>query len=170
ILPPGSASFGNQPVATNTIVNNDSSITFASATYTASENVAGGSATIQLVRSASTRDPATVDFTTTTNGTATAGLDYISVTNTVVFATGETTKSVLIPIINDTLIEGNETVTMALTNVIGGLLLVPNEATLTIVDNDTGPGQIAFASVGYVVAENGGTAHVRLIRRSEEHT
>jgi hypothetical protein len=42
------------------------------------------------------------------------------VTNLVSFAIGETVKTVTIPIINDLLIEGNETVTMELTNAIGG--------------------------------------------------
>jgi uncharacterized delta-60 repeat protein/uncharacterized repeat protein (TIGR01451 family) len=164
ISPPGSASLGNQPVATLIIVNDNSAITFASATYTVNKNVAGGVATIQVVRRGSTRDPATVDFTTTTNGTAKAGVNYTPVTNNVVFAPGQTARSVTIPIINNTLIEGNKTVTMELTNAIGALLLVPSQATLTIVDDNFGPGQIAFAPAAYVVAENGGNAVVSLIR------
>jgi uncharacterized delta-60 repeat protein len=73
ILPPGSATIGNQPTATLTILDDDTGISFSSATYTRNENSPDGQATITIVRTGSTAAPATVNFTTTTNGTATAG-------------------------------------------------------------------------------------------------
>jgi uncharacterized repeat protein (TIGR01451 family)/uncharacterized delta-60 repeat protein len=164
ILPPGSASIGNQPTATLTILDDDTGISFSSATFTRNENSPDGQATITIVRTGSVAAPATVNFTTTTNGTATAGLDFTPVTNLVSFAIGETIRTVTIPIINDLVIEGNQTVTMELTNAIGGLLIAPTIATLTIVDDDIGPGQIAFAALAYAGAENGGTAIITLAR------
>ena len=164
IQPPGSAGFGNQPTATLTILDDDTGISFSNATYTRNENSPDGLATITIVRTGSIAAPATVNFTTTTNGTATAGLDYRPVTNLVSFAIGETTRTVTIPILNDLLIEGNETVTMELTNSVGGLLIAPITATLTIVDNDIGPGQIAFATASFAAAENGGNAVITLTR------
>lgn len=164
VQPAGAAGLGNQPVAVLTILNDDSGISFSSANYTRNENSVNGLAAISIIRFGSTDGPASVDFTTTTNGTATADLDYVPVTTTVVFESGETTKTVNIPIINDTLIEGDETVTMELTNVIGALLLAPAQATLTIVDDDLGPGQITFTALSYEFSEGAGNAVVSLVR------
>jgi|GEM_PF-1670230 len=72
-----------------------------------------------------------------TNGTATAVSDYNNTSITVTFADGEITKTVSIPIVNDNLIEGNETVNLTLTNPTNGATIgTQNTATLTIVDND----------------------------------
>jgi hypothetical protein len=155
---------GNQPTATLILVNDDSAVTFGSSSFTRIENAVDGAATITLVRSGSTAGTASVNFTTTTNGTATVGSDYIPTTNLVTFAAGESVRTVTIQIVNDTVIEGNETVTMELTNVIGAFLLAPSTATLTIIDDDFGPGQIGFASTNFVAVENGGNAAVTLIR------
>ena len=50
---------------------------------------------------------ATVDFTTS-DGTATAGLDYGGVTNTIQFGAGERLKRITVPILNDPLKESSE--------------------------------------------------------------
>ena len=164
IVPPGSAGIGNQPTATLTIVNDDSAISFASPTFTRNENPVDGKATITIVRLGSTAGVASANFTTTTNGSATAYADYTPVTNLVTFGIGETVQSLTIPILNDALIEGNEWVGLALTNGIGALLLAPVVASLTIVDDDFGPGQIAFGAPSFAAAENGGYAVVSLSR------
>lgn len=164
ILPAGSAAIGNQPTAVLTIVNDDSAISFSTPSFTRIENAVDGQATISIIRSGATAGTTTVDFTTTTNGTATAGADYVGTTNSVTFAPGEIVKTVTVPILNDALIEGNETIGLALTNVNGALLLTPDAATLTIVDDDLGPGQIGFAATAYAAGENTGTAAITFIR------
>lgn len=164
IAPPGSAALGNQPTATLTIVNDDSAISFGAANYTRNEGSLDGQASIQIIRFGSVLGTATVDFTTTTNGTATLGVDYLAATNSVVFVPGETVKFVAVPILNDQLSEGDETVTMQLTNAGGALLLAPSLATLTIVDDDFAPGRISFAAPVFFAGENGGSAAVTLIR------
>lgn len=164
IQPPGSASIGNQPTATLTIINDDSAISFGSPTYSRIENASDGQATITVVRIGSTTGTASVNFTTLTNGTATPNVDFTPVTNLVSFAAGETIKTITIPIINDVLIEGNETVLMQLTNVNGAFLLEPSTATLTIVDDDMGPGQIMFATTNTPAGESTGNAVVTLLR------
>ena len=73
----------------------------------------------------------------TTNGTATAGLDYSSAASTLTFNAGETSKQFIVTISDDALVEGNETVILTLSNPTGGAVLgARSSATLTIVDND----------------------------------
>ncbi|TDO15140.1 aryl-phospho-beta-D-glucosidase BglC (GH1 family) [Mycobacterium sp. BK086] len=55
----------------------------------------------------------------TSNGTATAGADYISVAGTITFAPGETQKIITVPVKSDALAESNETFTVMLSNPIG---------------------------------------------------
>ncbi|WP_306297041.1 Calx-beta domain-containing protein [Nostoc sp. C052] len=72
-----------------------------------------------------------------TDGTATASQDYIAQNFTVNFNLGETTKTVNIPIINDTLPETSETINLTLSNPVNATLGTQATATLTILDNDT---------------------------------
>ncbi len=75
-----------------------------------------------------------------TNGTAAAPDDYNSAPIVVSFADGETTKTVTIPIVNDYLLEGNETINLRLGNSTGGATIgTQNAAVLNIVDNDFKP-------------------------------
>ncbi|WP_254064201.1 Calx-beta domain-containing protein, partial [Microcystis aeruginosa] len=72
-----------------------------------------------------------------TNGTAITPSDYTNTPITVNFANGETSKTVTIPIVNDTQFETDETVNLTLSNPTGGAILgTQTTATLTIVDND----------------------------------
>ncbi|WP_026795717.1 MULTISPECIES: DUF4347 domain-containing protein [Planktothrix] len=83
----------------------------------------------------------TVDVTVLpTNGTANAGTDYNPTPITVSFINGDTTpKPIRIPIINDSRIEPNETINLALVNPTNGAALgTQNTATLTINRSDTG--------------------------------
>jgi hypothetical protein len=55
------------------------------------------------------------------------------------YAAGETSKSFVIPIVNDVNVEGNETFTISLSSVLGAQLGSPVNITVTIADNDTTP-------------------------------
>ncbi len=72
----------------------------------------------------------TVDYATS-DGSATAGIDYVAHSGQVSFAPGETSQTVSIPIIGDTAPENNETFTVTLT--------APTNATL---GDDTATGTI----------------------------
>lgn len=87
-----------------------------------------------ITRSGDLSQAASVDFTTT-GGSASSGVDYTAVSQTVNFAAGETSKQVLVDIINDSLAEPNETVMGYLSNASSGILDV-SSATATILDND----------------------------------
>ena len=60
----------------------------------------------------------TVDYATQ-DGTATAGSDYTSTSGTLTFAAGDTTKTVSVPITDDTADDDGETFKLALSNVSG---------------------------------------------------
>ena len=63
----------------------------------------------------------TVDYATS-DGTATAGSDYTATSGTLIFAPGETEKTVSVPVLDDGHDEGSETLTLTLSNASGAYL------------------------------------------------
>ncbi|MCL5097164.1 MAG: hypothetical protein M1608_06500, partial [Candidatus Omnitrophica bacterium] len=162
--PTGGAELGPQPTADLIIVDNDSSIGFSSPSFSVSENIATGNATINVVRRGATNESVTVDYATIFGGTATAGQDYLDTSGQLVFAPGETTKSFTVSIKDDNLVEGNETVLLQLTNPTGSAQLDLATATLTIVDNDFAAGILRFSSPVYTISEKGTNAVISVTR------
>ena len=60
----------------------------------------------------------TVDYATA-NGSATAGADYTATNGTLTFASGDTSKTVRVPVLDDAVDEGAETLTLRLSNASG---------------------------------------------------
>jgi len=87
-------------------------------------------------------DPVTLDFATS-NGTATAGSDYLAYSGQVSFAAGETSQTIRVPVIGDTRPEGSETLSVTLSNPTGATL-GDGAAIGTITDND-GPAYYALS-------------------------
>lgn len=158
------AGIGVQFYALLTIRNVDSTVSFSQDSYSAFQNLTGGGYSVEVVRQGSTRGTATVDFFTTTNGTAVAGVDYTSVSNTLTFLPGETSLMVRIPLLNNPLATGDTSVTMQLSNTINTLLTVPFQAALTILTTNESPGQLLFSQTNYVVSEGAGFLPVTVIR------
>ncbi len=80
----------------------------------------------------------TVSVTVSTvGGSATAGQDYTATSKTITFAEGVLTQVVDVPVLNDTAIEGNETVNLSFSNYSGCGLPGPS-GLLTITDDDDG--------------------------------
>ena len=77
-------------------------------------------------------DAVTVDYATS-DGTAMAGEDYTSTSGALTFAAGEVTKTISVPITDDTEDDGGETVTLTLSNASGADL---DDATATGTIND----------------------------------
>ena len=93
-----------------------------------------------------TLDPAatatvTVDYATA-DGTATAGSDYTATSGTLTFQPGDTSKTVSVPITNDSLDDGGETLTLTLSGA-SGADLDDAEATGTI--RNTEPSKLSVA-------------------------
>jgi uncharacterized delta-60 repeat protein len=148
---------GGQTNAVLTIVNDEGQLGFSSPTYSVSEGSVSGAATITVTRAGGSAGPASANFATTTNGTAIASVDYVPVSGTLNFASGETNKTFSITIFDDQLVEGNETVELVLTNLTGSVVAGQLTAILTIVDNDFAPGALLFSSPSYGISESTNT-------------
>jgi Calx-beta domain/Divergent InlB B-repeat domain/Bacterial Ig domain len=107
------------------------SLRFSAATYRATES--SGTARITVTRGGGSAGTITGDFATVDmgGGTATAEADYAPTSGTLTFGPGVTSQSFLVPILNDIVHEGSETVLLTL--FFNDAFL---EATLTITDND----------------------------------
>ncbi len=98
-------------------------------------NSGSKNATFTVTLAGTSTGPTTVTYATV-NGTATAGSDYTATTGTLSFATGETTKTINVPIIGDTTVEGNETFLVNLTNPTNAILS-DSQGSGTITNDDT---------------------------------
>ena len=112
------------PISNNlviaTIIDNDSTVTDVSGNGTIDANEkanlsvrdvvvdeTAGTATFDLVLSKATSSNFSVAYSTAA-GTAAAGTDFTTATGSVAFAAGQTSQRVIVNIVNDTTIEGNE--------------------------------------------------------------
>jgi hypothetical protein len=107
------------------------------------------------------------DFATTTNGTATAGADYVEVSTTLTFLANETNKTVTVPILNDAAVEPIETFQVILTNATGGAVLGARSiATVRLTDNDPG---FQLELLNYWVREDARSIVIAVTRGPEEN-
>lgn len=99
-------------------------------------NEGDGSVSVVVVRSGGLNGTVSLDYNTVDN-TATAGSDYTATAGTLVFAPRETSKEITIPIVDDTLSEGNEIFNFVIDNVEGnGSLGAPRTAQITVRNDD----------------------------------
>jgi hypothetical protein len=104
-------------------------VEFLMASYTVSQSA--GTATITVVRS-SAGIAGTVAYATS-DGTAKAGMDYVTAAGVLSFGAGETTKTFTVSIINTQQVGGSRFLNLSLSNPSPGMQLgVPSTATLTI--------------------------------------
>jgi CSLREA domain-containing protein len=81
---------------------------------------------------------ATVDFTTVDGTATTADNDYVSNSNTLSFASGDTTQTITVVVNGDTIYEANETFTVHLSNATNAIITTA-DGTGTITNDDTPP-------------------------------
>ena len=112
---------------------------FDGTSSSASESVTQRGVTVQ--RFGFLTGTSTVDYAVT-GGTATAGSDYTNVSGTLVFAPGQSTRSITLPVIDDPVPEPDETVILTLSNPTGALLGARDSYELTIRNNDVAPNPI----------------------------
>ena len=137
-----------------------STIQFGAATTRAAEN--SGTEALTVTRSGDMGLAASVAYAVT-GGTATAGADSQLAAGTLEFAPGEASKPIIVTLLDDQLIEGDETIQITLSNVTGAASSARNTTTLTITDDD-GPAMVQFGASSYGAAENAGTATITVTR------
>jgi hypothetical protein len=152
------------------IVDNDNplpSVQFSNPTYSVGEN--GVNATVTATLSHVVDGDVTVHYATA-DGTASAGADYTDTHGDLTFkgntsngGTGETSKTIDIPVADDTDVEDDETFTVQLSAPTGAVLGSPNPTTVTIVDNDDF-GNFEFSKQRYDVNEKDGHVTVTVKR------
>jgi glucose/arabinose dehydrogenase len=131
------ANLGTNRTALITILDDDAPSSFAFSVFDYRVNENDGTATVTVQREGNFTEAASVNYATS-NGTATAGTDYTSVSGTLSFVSGERTKTFVVPILDDTIGERNETITLTLSNPTSGTLGTQKTAVVTIADNDPG--------------------------------
>ena len=131
-----SAKSGNGSISSLKLAQIVPAITIAATTPNASEPATPGgmatSGTFTLTRSVLTTGTTTVSLAI--SGSATNGSDYTTIANTLTFAPGETTKTITITPLNDSLVEGGETVIATIGSGAGYTIGSPSSATVTIAD------------------------------------
>lgn len=119
-----------------------------------------GSAPVIVSRIGGTDGVVTVDLETS-DGSATAGLDYVTTTGTLTWADGDgADQTINVPIEDDAIVESAETINLLLTRPTGGATIGSLAAgTIRILDNDTlttTPGALQFTSGAYSASEKDG--------------
>lgn len=121
---------------------------FGAPTYPVAEN--DGFAEVTVTRTGGSDGVVSAVYSTG-DGTATAGLDYITTVGTVYFADGDANPKIFtVPVVTDALTEGSETVNLTLSNPSGGVEIgdqstavltiqdfAPGAPTITFTDSDT---------------------------------
>ncbi|MDB6027342.1 MAG: hypothetical protein JWM68_3565, partial [Verrucomicrobiales bacterium] len=158
--PTGGGSLGKLSNSVLTIVDSEATLQFSKTNSSAKEN--GLTAAITVQRTGTGAGIVSVGYATS-NGSATAGSDYTAKSGTLTFAAGVMSQTFTISLLNDTLAEGNETVNLTLTNVVGITLGQQSNAVLTLEDDDKG-GVLNFSPALYTVSETGKLATITVLR------
>src|SRR5205085_442804 len=124
-------------------------IQFATENFAVDE--AGGHVDFTVVRSGDTSGTSTVNFNTfdeSQPGHASQKSDYEISLSKLTFAPGETSKTFRILVVNDNFVEGDETVSLALSNPTGAGVGLgsPNDSELTILDDDGAPAPVLYGN------------------------
>lgn len=160
----GAASIGAPGQAIVTI-GNPGSVAFSSASYGISET--SGFVKLTVNRTSGDNGAVTVGFSTS-DGTATAGIDYTAESNTLFWnSTDPSSKTITIPILNANRTSGTRAFTVTLASPVGGVAIGPlAQAIVTINDSSAGPGTVQFTQRAFVVQEDAVEARVSVSRAS----
>ena len=164
--PGGGAALGATITHVVTIQSEDvaqnGTVAFAQAASSATE--LAGTLNVVVARTNFTPAGETVQYATV-SGSAVAGSDFTGVSGTLTFAAGETQKTIVVPILDDALGEGDETFSVVLSAPGGGAVLgAPTTHVVTIVSDDPTKGIVAFAQASSTVGENAGSANLIMMR------
>ncbi len=156
----GGAVLGRITNAPLQIIDDEVVVQFARAYYTNSE--AGPLAVLTVVRSGALTETVSVDYMTD-DETAFAGEDYTEAAGTITFGPGVSSRTVSVPVLNDGLVEEDETFVVSLLNPVGAQIGEVDTAAVLIVDNDDG-GSVAFVTTTVPARENSPVALLTVTR------
>ncbi|WP_243393522.1 glycosyl hydrolase family 18 protein [Solimonas fluminis] len=109
----------------------------------ASQVTEGGARTISLKLSRSSTRTVALSYT---RGGSAGAADYSATPATIQFAPGETLKTISVSTVDDTQVEGPETLVLTLGTPGYGKLGAPAQHTLTLADNDAAPPTLGFSA------------------------
>ncbi len=143
VMPSGAATLSLPPTATGTIID-DEAPTFSVSVPDVTEGESSTSTMTFTVTMSSTWDQTVTVGYEITGGTATAGEDFLaqSSTGTLTYAAagngspGDTEQTVEVEVVGDRSVEPDETVTLSLSNVMGGAQVSQTDWTGTILSDD----------------------------------
>jgi hypothetical protein len=125
-----------------------------------------GDAVYDVERVGGSQGTVSVRFSTGT-GTATPGSDYTPVSTVLTFAPGETLKSVTVPMLQDMVVEPDETIPVQLSDPTGGAdLFIPATGTIVIISEDQ-PGSIGFQDTSELSVDESGAYAVMAVTRED---
>ena len=157
--PSSAAQIGTPEVTTVILQDADTRLSFTTNSTTVFKNA--GNAVIAVICSNTNAEPVSVNYATT-NGTAVAGIDYTATTGTLTFSNGASIQTFSVPINNNSLINGNHTFDVSLSNPTGnGRLGSPTQQTVTILDSNSG---LNLSSASYTVSKTSGMAVITVYR------
>ena len=159
---PSNATLGSDSVHTYTITDDDGppTIDFNVTSSTGAEDISSVDITVDL--SAASSNDITVNYAVT--GTATgSGTDYTLADGTLTINAGATNGTITIAgIVDDTSVEGNETIILTLSSPSNATLGSDSVHTYTISDNDGTP-TVAFSSTSSIDSESVSTRSVEIV-------
>jgi len=149
--------------------NPEGSVRFTIGKFDAKEDA--GTVKITLIRTGGAEGVVAVEYDLA-DGSAEAAKDYITKKGKLTFADGETSRMVLLDIIDDEEEEEDETFTITISEPDGGVIIgTPATATITIEDDDgeeSSSGDdsqtIKFSALAYEVAEDAGSISITVER------
>ena len=129
-----SAGMLSQALHTLTITDNDTITVMLSATDAATSEPGVNEGSFMITRTGPSANALTVNLTR--GGTAVSGTDYSGVATTATLAAGSTQTTITVTPLDDSVREGNETVTLALASGSGYVIGAPASGVVTIQDNE----------------------------------
>lgn len=161
--PTGGMLLGEPNTAQIMIEDNDTGVRFTESSRWTSEG--GGAVVLTILRGNDVLlDPFSVSYHSI-NGSASAGLDYEAVSGTVQFEQGDLARTISVPILNDSLREGDETFRVVLSDPSGGVPLgEPQSVEVYLGDNDPG---VHWASNWMQVDESAGVVRLTVNRGND---
>jgi hypothetical protein len=154
--PSAAATLGSPSAAVLTIVDDDPvpQFRFSAAGYTAHEN--GGSVVIAVERLGASAITQAVQYATG-NGTAVAGGDFTAASGRLTFGPGETSKTFVVPVVNDQFVKLDRWFVVGLSDPDGGAVLgtptlvgvAIQDDDLPVVPNGPPPGNLPVVAIGF---------------------